>query len=88
MGTASLRTPQNSVVSFNFAELAGFNGLTTGAGDAFNSALTANSGTYRSPFAVAQPVAEPETYALLAAGLTVVAWGARKNRRVVATTQA
>lgn len=88
MCTASLRTPQNWVVSFNFAELAGFNGLTTGVDDAFNSALTANSGTYRSSFAVAQPVAEPETYALLAAGLTVVAWVARRNRRVVATTQA
>jgi PEP-CTERM motif/Spondin_N len=85
-GTNSLRTPQNSVVSFNFAELAGFNGRTTAAGYVFNSALTANSDIYRISFAVAQPVPEPETYALMAAGLMVVAWVARKNKRVVATT--
>ena len=87
VGTTSLRTPQISVVSFNFAELAGFNGLITGADDAVNSALTANSRAYRIPFAVAQPVAEPETYALIAVGLIVVAWVARKNSCVVATPQ-
>jgi PEP-CTERM motif len=86
VGTNSLRTPQNSVVSRNFAELSGFNGLTTGAGYVFNSALTANSDVYRISFAVAQPVPEPETYALMAAGLMAVAWVARKNKRVVATT--
>jgi PEP-CTERM motif len=85
-GTNSLRTPQNSVVSFNFAELAGFNGLTTGAGYVFNSALTANSDIYRISFAVAQPVPEPETYALMAAGLMAVAWVARKKKQLGATT--
>ena len=79
VGTNSLRTPQNSVVSFNFAELAGFNGLTTGAGYVFNSALTANSDVYRISFAVAQPVPEPETYALMLGGLLAVTWVARKR---------
>jgi PEP-CTERM motif len=86
VGTNSLRTPQNSVVSFNFAELSGFNGLTTGAGYVFNSALTADSDVYRISFAVAQPVPEPETYALMAAGLMAVAWVARKKKKLGATT--
>ena len=79
IGNNSLRTPQNSVVSFNFAELAGFNGLTTGAGYVFNSALTANSDIYRISFALAQPVPEPETYALMLAGLLAVTWVSRKR---------
>lgn len=79
VGTNSLRTPQNSVVSFNFAELAGFNGLTTGAGYVFNSALSADTDIYRISFAVAA-VPEPETYALMAAGLFAVAWSTRRRR--------
>jgi hypothetical protein len=85
-GNNSLRTPQNSVVSRNFTELSGFNGLTTGAGYVFNSALTASSDVYRISFAVAQPVPEPETYALMAAGLMAVAWVARKKNKVAATS--
>ena len=36
VGNNGLRRDQNSVVAFNFAELAAFNGLTTGAGYTFN----------------------------------------------------
>lgn len=79
VGNNDLRTPQNSVVSFNFAELAGFNGLTTGAGYVFNSALTADSDIYRISFAVA-PVPEPETYALMASGLLMLGFIARRRR--------
>jgi len=47
VGNNGLRTPQNSVVAFNFAEFFGYNGLTTGAGYTFNSQLTANADVYR-----------------------------------------
>ena len=77
--TGSLRRDQNSVVAFNFAELAAFNGLTTGAGYTFNSALTADSDVYRISFAVT-PVPEPGTYALLIAGLAGVGFVVRRRR--------
>ena len=80
IGTNSLRTPQNSVVGFNFAELSGFNGLTTAPGYVFNSGLTANSDIYRISFEVAA-VPEPETYAMMMAGLGLVGWTARRNRK-------
>jgi hypothetical protein len=69
VGNNSLRANQNSVVAFNFAELAGFNGLTTGAGYVFNSGLTAGSEIYRISFAVTA-VPEPGSFALWAAGLS------------------
>jgi hypothetical protein len=78
VGNNDLRTAQNSVVAFNFAELAAFNGLTTGAGYVFNSGLTAASDVYRISFAVA-PVPEPGTYALLIAGLAGVGFVARRR---------
>jgi len=79
VGNNDLRREQNSVVAFNFAELAGFNGLTTGAGYTFNSALTADSEVYRIGFSVAA-VPEPGTYALMAAGLMAVGFVARRRR--------
>jgi len=72
VGNNGLRSAQNSVVAFNFAELAAFNGLTTGAGYTFNSSLAADSDVYRIDFALA-PVPEPSTYALLLGGLALVA---------------
>ncbi|OGB04425.1 MAG: glycosyl transferase family 1 [Burkholderiales bacterium RIFCSPHIGHO2_12_FULL_69_20] len=68
VGDIGQRTPQGSVVAFNFAELAALNGLTTGAGYTFNSQLAADTEIYRVSFSAA-PVPEPESYALMVAGL-------------------
>ena len=78
VGNNDLRRDQNSVVAFNFAELAGFNGLTTGAGYTFNSALTADSNVYRIGFSVTA-VPEPGSYALMTAGLLAVGFVARRR---------
>jgi Spondin_N/PEP-CTERM motif len=78
VGNNDLRTPQNSVVAFNFAELAAFNGLTTGAGYTFNTGLSANSEVYRISFGVT-PVPEPGSLSMLMAGLLGVGFLARRR---------
>lgn len=80
VGNNDLRAAQNSVVAFNFAEFAAFNGLTTAAGYVFNSQLAADTEIYRIAFEVT-PVPEPETYALMAAGLGLVGLASRRRRR-------
>ncbi len=83
VGNNSLRADQNSVVAFNFAELAAFNGLTTGAGYVFNSALTAGSDVYRIRFTVSA-VPEPQSLLLMLAGLAGVAGLVRRRRETAA----
>lgn len=79
-GNNDLRTPQNGVVDFNFAELAGFNGLTTATGYVLNSQLRAEDDILRFSFAV-QAVPEPGTYALALVGLAGLSFTARRRRQ-------
>lgn len=79
VGNNGLRTAQNGVVSFNFAELAGFDGLTTGAGYTFTSNLRGDTSIYRISFA-AQTVPLPGTAALAALG-GLLLWLPRRRRR-------
>ena len=70
VGNNSLRADQNSVVAFNFAELAAFDGLLTGAGYNFNSQLSADSDIYRISFSVApSPVPVPAALPMLLGGV-------------------
>ncbi len=77
VGNNDLFAPQNSVVALNFAELAAFNGLTTGAGYVFTSGLAASTEIYRISFS-ASAVPEPAPIALLLAGMGVLALRARR----------
>ena len=79
-GNNDLRTPEGGTVSFNFSELAGYNGLITAAGYAFDSQLSADTDIYRISFSVT-PVPEPETYALMLAGLALVTGVARRRSK-------
>lgn len=76
---AVLRAPQNSVIAHNFAEFSAYNGLTTAAGYTFHSGLTADQDVYRISLSLA-PVPEPQTYALMLAGLATVGALARRRR--------
>lgn len=79
VGNNDLRADQNSVVSFNFAELHAFNGLATAAGYVFDSQLTANAEVYRITFENVTAVPEPQAYALMLAGLGLVSFMALRR---------
>lgn len=81
VGNNDLRSPQNSVVAFNFAELAAYDGLATGAGYVFQSGLTRDSEVYRISFAVS-PVPEANGAAMLLAGLAASGALARRRARL------
>jgi hypothetical protein len=80
IGNNDLRTPQNGVVSFDFLELSGFDGLTTAAGYVFDSQLTASTEVYRISFRSAV-VPEPSSLGLAALGLAGAAVATRARRR-------
>lgn len=74
VGNNNLRTPQNGVVSFNFSELAGFDGLTTGANYVFTSNLRADTPIYRISFqSEVLRVPLPGTAVLALGGLALMA---------------
>lgn len=79
-GVNAVRTPQNGVVSFNFAELMGFNGEQTAAGYVFNSGLTAGQAVYRIDFTSVAAVPEPSSMILMASGLIMLGVGVRRKR--------
>jgi hypothetical protein len=80
VGNNDLRADQNSVVAFNFAELAAFDGMVTGPGYTFQSQLIGSTEVYRISFEIV-PVPEPGTYALMAVGLGLLGWSAQRARR-------
>ncbi len=80
-GNNDVRTPQNGVVSFNFAELLGFNGEMTAAGYVFNSGLTAGQPIYRIDFSSSlNVVPEPSSVILMASGLLLLGVTMRRTR--------
>lgn len=81
VGNNDLRTAQGSVVSFNFAELAGFNGLNTGAGYSFDSQLMAGQSVYRIDFS-SVAVSEPAGLSLLACGMLALVPIVRRRARL------
>lgn len=80
VGNALLRADQHSVVAHNFAEFAAYNGLTTAAGYAFASGLSADTAVYRIGLSVSA-VPEPGAALLMLAGLATVAGLAQRRGR-------
>ncbi|MEQ8659578.1 MAG: spondin domain-containing protein [Gammaproteobacteria bacterium] len=77
VGDNDLRADQNSVVAFNFGELAAFDGLPTAAGYVFTSGLAADDAIYRISFSTT-PVPIPAALPLLIGGVGVL--GACRRR--------
>jgi hypothetical protein len=81
-GMNDVRTPQNGVVAFDFAELARFDGERTAAGYIFRSGLTADREIYTIDFSSTAVVPEPSTVALLSSGMLLLGLVARRRRAV------
>jgi len=79
VGDNDLRAAQNSVVAFNFAELAAFDGLLTAPGYLFASQLAADTEFYRISF-TATPVPVPAALPLLGGALATLI-GIRRRQR-------
>lgn len=79
IGNNDLRTPENGVVSFDFADLSAFDGLTTAAGYVFDSNLAASTAVYRITFNSAV-VPEPATWAMLISGFGLTGAAMRRKR--------
>ena len=80
IGTNALRTPENGTTGFDFAQLSGFNGLTTAAGYVFDSQLAAGLPISQISFTVTD-VPEPAIAALLALGTLTIGLRARRRAR-------
>lgn len=83
VGNNDLRTAENDVVEFNFAELTDFDGLTTAAGYVFTSGLTADTDIYRITFSTAA-VPEPATWAMMVLGFGTAGALIRRRRALLA----
>lgn len=71
VGDNGARADQGSVVAFNFAELAAFDGLMTGGGYVFDSQLAGDTAIYRISFS-ATPVPVPAALPLLLGGVGIL----------------
>ena len=78
-GVNALRTPENGVVGFNFAELSNFDGLTTAAGYVFKSGLQRDTPVYRITFSTTG-VPEPATWTMMLLGFGSSGWMLRRRR--------
>lgn len=76
----ALNTPEGGVVSFDFAGLSGYDGQTTGAGNVFDSQLTASTPVYRISFSTSA-VPEPATWAMMIGGFALAGASLRQRRR-------
>jgi hypothetical protein len=70
IGTNALRDPDNGVVSFDFAQLDAFNGLTTAAGYVFDRQFAASDEIYRISFEI---IPAPGALSLIGLGGLVAA---------------
>lgn len=79
VGNNDLRTEENGVVRFDFAELLAYNGLTTAAGYVFDSNLVGDTAVYRISFNSVVP--EPASWAMMIAGFGLVGAAVRRKQR-------